>query len=246
MLERHDLRGGTVQHVGLLAQAGYVDVRKDRLGRRPRTCARRSMPEPGAGARPVVSMRVAVAGAERLAVAGCGGSPSAPSARPRPVGSSTTAVPTLAAAQFGSGPAAVVLANMNPGSTCDWLPFARHLASWGFSVLCFDSPGGVDGDALAAAVDLLRRRGAVHVSLVGASHGAKASILAAANPHVQVNAVVTLTAESRLAGVPVARSPRSCAIRSSSLPPFRTPSAPARPPGICTPPRPPAPSACCY
>ena len=90
------------------------------------------------------------------------------------------------------------------------VPYARTLARSGFRVLLFDfrgfgasqrpSPrliGRVDRDVIAAAA-LLRQRGAKTVSLVGASFGAAAVLVAAPAIRPAPAAVVSLSAETDL------------------------------------------------
>lgn len=53
-------------------------------------------------------------------------------------------------------PVGVVLANMSPGITCQWLPFATTLVSWGYTVVTFDWPdAGTEEESIAAAAAML-------------------------------------------------------------------------------------------
>jgi alpha/beta superfamily hydrolase len=123
----------------------------------------------------------------------------------------------LAGRVFGDGRVGVVLAHMFPADQTSWWAFARVLAPKGFTVLTFDfrgyCPGGVAGcsegerDVAAmwqdvlGAVDFMMARGMVRVMLVGASMGATASLVAAAQPGVPVVAIVALSAPQSFEGL---------------------------------------------
>ena len=111
---------------------------------------------------------------------------------------------------LGGGRAGVLLAHQYPADLCGWAPYGRTLARSGFRVLFFDFRGfgasqrppprligRVDRDVIAAAA-LLRERGAKTVSLVGASFGAAAVLVAAPAIHPPPSAVVSLSAETDL------------------------------------------------
>jgi pimeloyl-ACP methyl ester carboxylesterase len=104
-------------------------------------------------------------------------------------------------AVLGTGPVGVVLSNQSDQNLCAWLPFARTLAGRGFRVLVYDYglTGNPAGD-VAQATASLRRLGAGTVLLVGASEGAKASLVAAASIRPPVGGVVSLSAEETLRG----------------------------------------------
>jgi pimeloyl-ACP methyl ester carboxylesterase len=109
---------------------------------------------------------------------------------------------------LGGGPLGVVLANQSDRDRTAWVPFARLLAARGYRVLAFDY--GVDSPEsdVAAAAHALERLGVQRVVLVGASKGAKASLMAAAAPLPGVVGVVSLSAERTAGGrdvVPFAR-----------------------------------------
>jgi esterase/lipase len=128
----------------------------------------------------------------------------------------------LAGRVFGDGQVGVVLAHMFPADQTSWWAFARILAPKGFTVLTFDfrgfCPGGVAGcsegerDVAAmwqdvlGAVDFLVARGLVRVMLVGASMGGTASLVAAAQPAVQVVAIVALSAPQSFEGLTADRA----------------------------------------
>src|SRR6266540_1294825 len=84
------------------------------------------------------------------------------------------------AAVLGSGGNGVVLSNQSDQNLCGWLPFGKVLAERGFRVLLYDYGAATDpaGDVALAAAKL-RSLGAGTVQLVGASEGAKASLIAA-------------------------------------------------------------------
>jgi len=107
--------------------------------------------------------------------------------------------------RFGRGTTAVVLAHEYRGDVCQWAPYARRLASLGYTAIAFDFRGfGLSqhrtGAALirysadvSAAVRVARRLGARHVIIVGASIGGNAVIVAAANTRPLVDGVVSLS-----------------------------------------------------
>jgi pimeloyl-ACP methyl ester carboxylesterase len=105
------------------------------------------------------------------------------------------------AAVLGTGPVGVVLSNQSDQNLCAWLPFARTLAARGFRVLVYDYgiTGNPAGD-VAEATATLRQLGTRTVLLVGASQGAKASLVAAAAIRPAVGGVVSLSAEQTLRG----------------------------------------------
>ena len=109
----------------------------------------------------------------------------------------------LAAAVLGHGSAGVVLANESDLDLCAWLPFARVLERSGYRVLAFDYGNSPPSSEVGAAARELHRLGARRVALVGASEGAKASIVAAARTKTGVTAVVSLSAERYLLDVDV-------------------------------------------
>jgi pimeloyl-ACP methyl ester carboxylesterase len=118
---------------------------------------------------------------------------------------------------IGEGSVGVVLSHMRPADQRSWWPFARDLADAGYLVLTYDfrgyCPGGVGGCSagerdlgeiwrdVLGAIDFLRSRGARQVVLIGASMGGTASLLAAAQDQVSVEAVVTLSAPASFEGM---------------------------------------------
>jgi pimeloyl-ACP methyl ester carboxylesterase len=119
---------------------------------------------------------------------------------------------------FGDGTSAVVLSHMRPADQTSWYRFANRLADAGFLVLTYDfrgyCPGGDGGCSrgerdigaiwqdVVGAVSFVRDRGAVAVSLVGASMGGTASLVAASRG-LDVEAVVTLSAPASVEGLVV-------------------------------------------
>jgi pimeloyl-ACP methyl ester carboxylesterase len=118
---------------------------------------------------------------------------------------------------FGSGRAGVVLSHMLPADQTSWWDFARELADRGYVALTYDfrgyCPGGDAGCSqgrrnvaaiwqdVLGAVDEIRSQGASQVVLIGASMGGTASLVAAAEPGVEVRAFVTLSAPTSIEGL---------------------------------------------
>jgi pimeloyl-ACP methyl ester carboxylesterase len=118
---------------------------------------------------------------------------------------------------FGEGTAGVVLSHMRPADQTSWFRFAGRLADGGYLVLTYDfrgyCPGGdggcsegrldisaIEQDVLGA-IDFISSRGATSVSLVGASMGGTASLVAASRQAVDVRAVITLSAPASIEGL---------------------------------------------
>jgi pimeloyl-ACP methyl ester carboxylesterase len=109
----------------------------------------------------------------------------------------------LPVATLGSGVHAVVLSDESDQDACSWLPLARELARDGFRVTLYDYTGDPVRD-LEAVARAERAEWARTVVLLGASEGAKASIVAASKMRPRPDAVVSLSAESDLQGIDVA------------------------------------------
>jgi pimeloyl-ACP methyl ester carboxylesterase len=120
--------------------------------------------------------------------------------------------------RFGKGTTAVILAHQSEGSLCDWLPYARRLASQGYFAFPVDFRGygfsevrtgaaanRFAGD-LAAATKALRKLGKRKVFLVGASMGGIASLVAGANVTPVVDGVVSISAPARFRGMDALRT----------------------------------------
>jgi pimeloyl-ACP methyl ester carboxylesterase len=119
---------------------------------------------------------------------------------------------------FGNGTDAVVLSHMRPADQRSWFAFADRLADDGYLVLAYDfrgyCPGGDGGcsdgerdiaqiwkDVLGAMGYLRAEHGVGSISLVGASMGGTASLIAAAQPGANVGAVITLSAPTSFEGL---------------------------------------------
>jgi pimeloyl-ACP methyl ester carboxylesterase len=115
--------------------------------------------------------------------------------------------------RFGKGTTAVILAHQSLGGLCDWLPYARRLASRGYFVFPVDFRGygfsqvrtGAAATRfaadLAAATKALRKLGKKKVFLVGASMGGIASLVAGANVTPVVDGVVSISSPARFRGM---------------------------------------------
>jgi pimeloyl-ACP methyl ester carboxylesterase len=119
-----------------------------------------------------------------------------------------TSDPTvLPAYLLGHGPDVVVASDQSDQDLCGWVPFARTLAADGFEVVLYDYLFSDLGD-LGRVVRRVRADGARHVSLLGASEGAKASIVDAVRLRPRVASVVSLSAETYLKQLDVRRAGR--------------------------------------
>jgi pimeloyl-ACP methyl ester carboxylesterase len=108
------------------------------------------------------------------------------------------------AAVLGDGSAGVVLSNQSDENLCAWLPFGRVLAAKGFRVLLYDYGAAAEpAQDVALAAGKLRSLGATSVLLVGASEGAKASLVAATTLDPPPGGLVSLSAERTLQGADV-------------------------------------------
>ena len=123
--------------------------------------------------------------------------------------------------RFGKGTTAVILGHQSGGDLCEWLPYARRLASKGYFVFAIDFRGhGFSqyrtGNAenrlaadLTAAAKEVRKLGKRKVFLVGASMGGIASLVAGANVKPPLAGVVSLSSPARFRGMDaVAAAPR--------------------------------------
>lgn len=106
---------------------------------------------------------------------------------------------------WGAGPRTVVLSNQSDESQDSWQVYADHLVTEGYRVAMWDYGIGDPASALNDVVKALRAQQAGPVFLLGASKGAKISLIAAASITPPVTAVVTLSAEASMAsGIDVA------------------------------------------
>jgi|KBSMisStaDraftv2_1062788.scaffolds.fasta_scaffold253046_1 pimeloyl-ACP methyl ester carboxylesterase len=122
----------------------------------------------------------------------------------------------LLAHRFGSGKTAVVLGHQSDGTLCQWVPYAKRLASRGYTAIVFDfrNAGGSQtvpwtatrrlGGDVAAAARAARAAGATKVFLVGASLGGSAVVSAGANVRPPVAGVVSVSGSADLADALVA------------------------------------------
>ena len=123
--------------------------------------------------------------------------------------------------RFGKGTTAVILAHQSEGDLCDWLPYARRLASKGYFVFPVDFRGYGFSHArtgaaanrfpadLAAATKALRKLGKKKVFLVGASMGGIASLVAGVSVTPTVDGVVSISSPARFRGMDaLATAPR--------------------------------------
>jgi pimeloyl-ACP methyl ester carboxylesterase len=106
------------------------------------------------------------------------------------------------AAILGTGKTGVVLSNQSGNYLCRWLPFARALAAKAMRVLVYNYRWGTESQEAAAAAVGLREHGARRIVLMGASLGAGASLVAAANRPRGIVGAVSLSGESFIRGVP--------------------------------------------
>jgi pimeloyl-ACP methyl ester carboxylesterase len=160
------------------------------------------------------------------AACGSGSGPSAASSSSAPGGSSTSSAagplaawpclanvpataavvpgtPELTVALVGTGPRVVILSNQSDEDLCSWLPLAQRLVGRGLEVALYDYVTSPRAD-LGRAITYVRSHGATAVSLLGASEGAKTSIVEGATLRPPVQSVVSLSAEEALQGVAVA------------------------------------------
>jgi dienelactone hydrolase len=108
----------------------------------------------------------------------------------------------LAGVVVGTGPRGIVLSHGSGGDLCEWLPYARELASAGYRVLSYDSRTLLQIDReMAAAVEALRRTGATRVAVAGSSLGALAALTGAARLSDQPDAVISLSSPDRVGSV---------------------------------------------
>jgi pimeloyl-ACP methyl ester carboxylesterase len=114
--------------------------------------------------------------------------------------------------RFGKGTTAVILTHQSAGDLCDWLPYARRLASKGYFVFPIDFRGYGFSDVpaagpyryaqdIAAATKALRRLGKRKIFVVGASMGGIAAVVAGSNVSPSLAGVVSVSAPARFRGM---------------------------------------------
>lgn len=108
----------------------------------------------------------------------------------------------LTLALVGRGRRVVILSNQSDQDLCSWLPLAQRMAGRGLEVALYDYVASPRAD-LGRAITYVRSHGATAVTLLGASEGAKTSIIEGATVTPLVQAVVSLSAEDALQGVAV-------------------------------------------
>jgi pimeloyl-ACP methyl ester carboxylesterase len=113
----------------------------------------------------------------------------------------------LTAVITGTGHRTVVLSNESDENLCSWRPLTQRLTALGYRVVLWDYGGSEPAAELLALARWIRRPGATRIVLMGASEGAKASLVAAARLGHEVRGVVSLSAEMvLLPDIEVARS----------------------------------------
>ena len=90
----------------------------------------------------------------------------------------TPAAGGLTVGVIGTGSRLVLLANESDEDLCSWLPFAARLAASAYRAVVWDYGGSAPAGEIAGLVRTLRADGARRVVLMGASEGAKASLIA--------------------------------------------------------------------
>jgi pimeloyl-ACP methyl ester carboxylesterase len=154
-----------------------------------------------------------------LILTGCSAEPEADLSGSREVSFPAADGVRLEGRLFGDGTSAVVLSHMRPSDQTSWFRFAGRLADAGYLVLTYDfrgyCPGGKGGCSqgtrdiaamwqdVVGAIDFVRSHGATSVSLVGASMGGTASLVAAAREGADVRAVIVLSAPASIEGLVV-------------------------------------------
>lgn len=162
------------------------------LGMLSASCGERAASRPGSG----TATHAAPAPPRPGCLAGTG-------ARHRSVGGH----PPVDTYAIGRSPVVVIASNESDEELCSWVPFAERLAAHHLQVLLYDYTVSDVGD-LARVLRSVRRSGAHRIELLGASEGAKTSIVVGAEHPGAVSAVVSLSAEEFLDGNDVERSAR--------------------------------------
>lgn len=101
-------------------------------------------------------------------------------------------------AVLGTGSRVVILTDESDEDLCTWLPFATTLTDAGYRVALWDIAGVDPVAELIRVTVAVRGAGTRSIVLMGASQGAKASLIAAVSIRPAVAGVVSLSAESTL------------------------------------------------
>ncbi|MGN6203984.1 hypothetical protein [Humibacter sp.] len=170
-----------------------------------------------------LSIALSAAGVVALSLTGCTGGPEAPPLRnstqtvtraPEPTPASclasepevrATGMGQVEVQVLGTGSKVVVISNQSGQDLCGWKAVAEALVSRGYEVALYDYVGAADENAVTIAT-LMRAQGATKLALLGASQGAKASIIAATRTSVPPDALVALSGEQYLEGQDVSKS----------------------------------------
>src|SRR5688500_3597924 len=152
-----------------------------------------------------------------LILTGCSAEPEADLSDSREVSFPAADGVRLEGRLFADGSSAVVLSHMRPSDQTSWFRFAGRLAAAGYLVLRYGFRGccpGREGGCsqgtrdiaamwqdVVGAIEFVRSRGATSVSLIGASMGGTASLVAAARGDVDVRAVIVLSAPASIEGL---------------------------------------------
>ncbi|MGH3629368.1 MAG: alpha/beta hydrolase [Sciscionella sp.] len=102
---------------------------------------------------------------------------------------------TIPAVVYGHGTRGIVLSNQSDRDLCQWKAFAPRLAKAGYQVITWDYGADTPENELAVVASTLRTRGASELVLIGASKGAKATLVAAAGIPA-VAGVISLSGEA--------------------------------------------------
>jgi len=122
---------------------------------------------------------------------------------------------SLSGTAFGTGEKGVVLVHGQGRSRADWSSFGEKLSKNGFHVLTIDlrghgaSAGSITEEAwplmvkdVSASAGWLRKRGATHVTVIGAEVGANLAF-SAANGNEEIDSVIMLSPGLNINGVKV-------------------------------------------
>jgi alpha-beta hydrolase superfamily lysophospholipase len=148
--------------------------------------------------------------AKRLTALAKAGWPCLASTRPTVV----TLPAELPVAILGTSQRAVVLSDESDENACSWRSLAATFTAAGYRVALYDYTGDPRAN-LTSIVAYLRGTGTRSIALVGASEGAKTSIVVAAGLSPPADAVVSLSAEEALLGTDVA--PYAATLRAATL-----------------------------